>query len=240
MSEVEPTQHEPGRGGRIESWVDFIKGPPGIMAGVMALLALVGTGVTIADAAWARTYWLAVAAATLYLLARGRLGLKLQAAILVGGLLVLLPAVAVFVPEMARRADDPLFVRNRSFVLGLVLVPLTLAWTGAMLLVPDSVGDVILGESWRHAEPLVLLTGLTVAIAMFSTGTVVGIRALQAGRFGFTARVVVSEYVDIAHAFVDREGTGMVNAVIDQLARRFRAGELGPAAPPAHPAKPAS
>lgn len=103
--------------------------------------------------------------------------------------------VAVFVPEMARRADDPMFVRNRSFVLGLVLVPLTLAWTGAMLLIPDSLGEVILGESWRHADPLVLLTGLTVAIAMFSTGTVVGIRALQAGRSGFTARVVVSVVV---------------------------------------------
>ena len=41
------------------------------------------------------------------------------------------------------------------------------------------------------------------------------------------ARVVVSEYVDVAHAFVDREETGMVNAVLDQLARQLRAGEFG-------------
>lgn len=40
------------------------------------------------------------------------------------------------------------------------------------------------------------------------------------------ARVVVSEYVDIAHAFLDREETGMVNAVLDQLARRLRGGEF--------------
>jgi N utilization substance protein B len=40
------------------------------------------------------------------------------------------------------------------------------------------------------------------------------------------ARVVVSEYVDVANAFVDREETGMVNAVLDQLARQFRAGEF--------------
>ena len=33
------------------------------------------------------------------------------------------------------------------------------------------------------------------------------------------ARVVVSEYVDVANAFVDRDETGMVNAVLDQLAR---------------------
>ncbi|MEZ5764079.1 MAG: transcription antitermination factor NusB [Xanthobacteraceae bacterium] len=41
------------------------------------------------------------------------------------------------------------------------------------------------------------------------------------------ARVVVTEYVDVANAFVDREETGMVNAVLDQLARRFRADEFG-------------
>ena len=40
------------------------------------------------------------------------------------------------------------------------------------------------------------------------------------------ARVVVSEYVDVAHAFVDAEETGMVNAVLDQLARQIRAEEF--------------
>jgi N utilization substance protein B len=41
------------------------------------------------------------------------------------------------------------------------------------------------------------------------------------------ARVVVSEYVDVAHAFLDKDETGMVNAVLDQLARELRAGEFG-------------
>jgi N utilization substance protein B len=41
------------------------------------------------------------------------------------------------------------------------------------------------------------------------------------------ARVVVSEYVDVASAFVDREETGMVNAVLEHLARQLRAGEFG-------------
>ena len=40
------------------------------------------------------------------------------------------------------------------------------------------------------------------------------------------ARVVVTEYVDVANAFVDREETGMVNAVLDQIARKFRAEEF--------------
>jgi N utilization substance protein B len=40
-------------------------------------------------------------------------------------------------------------------------------------------------------------------------------------------RVVVSEYVDVANAFVDGEETGMVNAVLDQIGRQFRLDEFG-------------
>jgi N utilization substance protein B len=44
------------------------------------------------------------------------------------------------------------------------------------------------------------------------------------------ARVVIAEYVDVAHAFLDKDETGMVNAVLDQLARQLRAGEFDRAA----------
>ncbi|HTV30770.1 MAG TPA: transcription antitermination factor NusB [Xanthobacteraceae bacterium] len=40
------------------------------------------------------------------------------------------------------------------------------------------------------------------------------------------ARVVMAEYVDVAAAFVDREETGMINAVLDQLAHQLRAAEF--------------
>ena len=46
-------------------------------------------------------------------------------------------------------------------------------------------------------------------------------------RSDIPARVIVSEYVDIAHAFVDKTETGMVNAVLDRLARNARAEEFG-------------
>ena len=60
--------------------------------------------------------------------------------------------------------------------------------------------------------------------------------ALRAGayelihRSDVPARVVVAEYADVAAAFVERDETGMVNAVLDQLARRLRADEFGRAA----------
>ncbi len=40
------------------------------------------------------------------------------------------------------------------------------------------------------------------------------------------ARVVVSEYVDVANAFVEPDETGMVNAVLDQIARQLRGAEF--------------
>jgi hypothetical protein len=58
MADTQPTQHGPGGRSLTEGWIDFVKGPSGIVAGIMALLALVGTGVTLASATWARTYWL--------------------------------------------------------------------------------------------------------------------------------------------------------------------------------------
>ncbi|CAA0091248.1 Transcription antitermination protein NusB [Starkeya nomas] len=55
---------------------------------------------------------------------------------------------------------------------------------------------------------------------------------LRAGAYELTersdipARVVVAEYVNVAAAFLDREETGMVNAVLDGLAREKRPAEF--------------
>lgn len=46
------------------------------------------------------------------------------------------------------------------------------------------------------------------------------------GRPDVPARVVVAEYVNVAAAFLDREETGMVNAVLDGLARESRSDEF--------------
>ena len=44
------------------------------------------------------------------------------------------------------------------------------------------------------------------------------------------ARAVISEYVAVARAFYQAEEIGMVNAVLDRMARDFRADEFDPAA----------
>lgn len=46
-------------------------------------------------------------------------------------------------------------------------------------------------------------------------------------RPGVPARVAISEYVDVADAFLDKREVGMVNGVLDGLARLLREAEMG-------------
>jgi N utilization substance protein B len=79
----------------------------------------------------------------------------------------------------------------------------------------DPLIDAVLEQTWPLKRIEAILR------AMLRAG------AFELGhRSDVPARVVVAEYVDVAHAFVDREETGMVNAVLDQLARKLRAGEF--------------
>ena len=79
----------------------------------------------------------------------------------------------------------------------------------------DPLIDAVLAQTW----PLKRIE--TILRAVLRAGT------FELGhRSDVPARVVVAEYVDVANAFVDREETGMVNAVLDQLARNLRAGEF--------------
>ena len=55
---------------------------------------------------------------------------------------------------------------------------------------------------------------------------------LRAGAYELTyrkdvpARVVITEYVDVTHSFYGEDEPGLVNAVLDNLAREVRPGEL--------------
>ena len=43
---------------------------------------------------------------------------------------------------------------------------------------------------------------------------------------GVPAAVVITEYLDVAHAFFDDKGVSLVNGVLDRLAHNLRAGEF--------------
>lgn len=100
--------------------------------------------------------------------------------------------VGVAVPELARRRDDPERVRRASLGLGFLLAPIALVVGALTFLIPDDVGRMLLGDTWALTAPLLFLAAGPSAVAQFTAGALVGIRALGAGRDGLTARVVVS------------------------------------------------
>ena len=79
----------------------------------------------------------------------------------------------------------------------------------------DPVIDNALSKGW----PLKRVEALVRAVLR------AGCFELQ-NRKDIPARVIVSEYVDVANAFVDRDETGMVNAVHDRPARNARVHEF--------------
>lgn len=46
-------------------------------------------------------------------------------------------------------------------------------------------------------------------------------------RMDTPARVVITEYVDVAHAFYNDREPGLVNGMLDRIARTLRPGEFG-------------
>ncbi|MBW8268528.1 transcription antitermination factor NusB [Caldovatus aquaticus] len=48
---------------------------------------------------------------------------------------------------------------------------------------------------------------------------------------GPPARVVINEYLDVAHGFLDAEGVRFANGVLDAMAKRLRPAEFAPAGP---------
>ena len=96
----------------------------------------------------------------------------------------------------------------------------------------DVVGGVV--DAQRRIDPLVdaaLAKGWPLKRIEALLRAVLRAGAFElSSRTDVPARVVVAEYVDVANAFLDKDETGMVNAVLDQLARQLRAGEFGKAA----------
>ncbi|MEM7171000.1 MAG: transcription antitermination factor NusB [Pseudomonadota bacterium] len=85
----------------------------------------------------------------------------------------------------------------------------------------DDMLAAVLDEDWTVERLDLLLRALLRA----------GIYELSE-RLDVPARVVVSEYVDLAHAFFHEREPGMVNGMLDRLARDLRIEEFEPAHQP--------
>ncbi len=90
----------------------------------------------------------------------------------------------------------------------------------------DEIVSSALSNKWTFARVEIILRAILRA----------GVYELQA-RKDTPARVVINEYVDIAHAFYDGQEPGMVNGMLDRISRSLRPEEFGEAAPEAGTSK---
>lgn len=103
--------------------------------------------------------------------------------------------IGVGVPEVVRRQKDAGSVHRLSVRVSWVIMAVAGVYTVFALFIPDWLGTALLGATWELTEPLLLLTGVTLAAGLFSMGIVIGIRSLGAGKEGLTARVVTTVLV---------------------------------------------
>ncbi len=99
---------------------------------------------------------------------------------------------SVGVAALARRSHDPRWIERSALLISWVMTPFAFAWGLVLLLVPTHWGTAAFGESWLEAEPLVFLASFVTAAGLFGAGSVVGLRALGAGRSSLAGRLAVS------------------------------------------------
>ncbi|NGN66433.1 hypothetical protein G5C51_21345 [Streptomyces sp. A7024] len=108
-------------------------------------------------------------------------------------LAVLMGLSLVTVPEAARvLRQAPHRLGRFCFVLAGGLAAAALLWGGALLLVPDSVGEHVLGQVWYSASELIVPISIGVAGAGVGVGAAAGLRALAAARRSLRCQLFAS------------------------------------------------
>ena len=99
----------------------------------------------------------------------------------------------VAVPEAVRvlRTSAARFTRL-CVVAALALAAAAVAWTAILVLLPESLGEALMGSVWDPAHAILLTWGLAFAAINLGTGASIGLRALAAAPRSLRAAVVTS------------------------------------------------
>jgi len=96
----------------------------------------------------------------------------------------------VALPEAVRlRAKSIPDLKRFILALGVGLPLIALLWTALLVLLPSRVGAAILGENWEAARGVVLPVGATIAATACALAALMGLRAVEAARASFAARL---------------------------------------------------
>jgi len=125
------------------------------------------------------------------------------------------------VPEATRvLTRSPRRLNTFCVLLGGSLATVGMAWGFALLLLPSSAGEQLLGPLWHTASALLLPTTLAMAAASVYDGALVGLRALGAARRSLRASVTRSVALvvfGLAGAFVGGAAGSVWGALVANL-----------------------
>ncbi|MFF1449056.1 hypothetical protein ACFVYF_13015 [Streptomyces sp. NPDC058274] len=124
----------------------------------------------------------------------GAVGAIRGAELLLGPFLAVLMGLSlVTVPEAARvLRRAPHRLGTFCLMLGGGQAAAALCWGGALLLMPDRLGEFVLGGVWHSAAQLIVPVTLAVAGAGLGTGAAAGLRALGAARRSLRSQLFAS------------------------------------------------
>ena len=138
------------------------------------------------------------ASAHLWLFSAGAVAGLAAAGALRGGQTLLGPLNVVFmgaalvaVPEAVRwHARSPQMLVRRCLATSVALAGASLLWGAALLMVPDSVGEELLGATWRHAHRTVLPLTIWMTASGVVAGLALGLRASGRTRRALGVRAI--------------------------------------------------
>ncbi|WP_432168432.1 hypothetical protein [Streptomyces sp. bgisy031] len=124
----------------------------------------------------------------------GAVGAVRGAELLLGPFLAVLMGLSlVTVPEAARvLRRAPHRLGHFCLLLGGGQAVAALLWGGALLLMPERLGDLVLGGVWHSAAQLIVPVTLSVAGSGLGTGAAAGLRALGAARRSLRSQLFAS------------------------------------------------
>lgn len=107
--------------------------------------------------------------------------------------LVCMGIYVTLLPEGAREAiSRPENTRRLMVRASVLLVVLTVLWTGGALAVPSELGVSAFGDTWPLAGPLLLPLGIATCAGSVAVGATAGLRALGAARASLRTRIVTT------------------------------------------------
>ncbi|CAM5315872.1 hypothetical protein [Streptomyces griseorubiginosus] len=126
----------------------------------------------------------------------GAVGAVRGAELLMGPFLAVLMGLSlVTVPEAARvLRQSPHRLGKFCFLLGGGQAVAALLWGGSLLLLPNRLGDVLLGSVWHSSSHLIVPITFSVAGAGLGTGAAAGLRALGAARRSLRCQLFASAF----------------------------------------------